>query len=119
MENILNKLMDNPIVVGLMALALTMYGPRLAPKLPQFIRDAFNNSGFRMLILILVVFVGLRDIRLSLVIAVLFVVILNIVGTQDIKENFKYLKAEYFSNNNLFDRSNIEYFNCQDEEESE
>jgi len=111
MDNVLDRLMDNPIVIGLMALALTMYGPRLAPALPPVIADAFNNSGFRLLVLILVVFVGMRNIRLALVIGILFLVILNSIGAKELKENFRYQQAEYYSNYNLFNNSNVEHFN--------
>ena len=75
-ENTLNKLMDNPLVVGIIAIALTMYSPRLSPKLPNPIRSAFNSSMFRFLVMVLVIFIGFRDIRLSLVVAILFMVLI-------------------------------------------
>lgn len=107
-ENTLNKLMDNPLVVGVIAIALTMYGPRLSPKLPDPIRNAFNSSFFRFLVMVLVIFVGYRDIRVSLVVAILFMVLMSITNQQNIKEDFEQQINEYYANYNLF--SSVEHF---------
>jgi hypothetical protein len=101
-NNTLQTIMDNPIVIGLISIALTVYGPRLSPKLPDFIRNAFNNSFFRLIVLVLVIFIGSRNIRLSLVLAILFMVLMSITNSQNIKEDFEQQLNEYYSNYNLF-----------------
>lgn len=110
LQNTLNKLMDNPIVVGILAIGVTVYGPRLSPKLPDFIRDAFNSGFFRFLIILLVIFVGFRSIRLAIVVAVLFLMIMSIANQQSIKEDFNNQVREYYANYNLFKMGNIEHF---------
>jgi len=101
---------DNPIVLGLIAIVITMYGPRLSPKLPDFVRDAFNNSVFRFIIMVLVIFCGLKDIKLALIISILFVAIMSIVNTQNIKEDYHNQVQEYYANYNLFGRNQTEHF---------
>ena len=107
-ENSLTKIMDNPLVVGVLAIVLAMYGPRLSPQLPLFIRNAFNNSVFRFLVMLLVIFVSLRDIRLSFVVAILFMILMSSVMNQNIKEDFEQQLNEYYSNYNLY--NSVEHF---------
>jgi hypothetical protein len=101
-NNTLQTIMDNPLVIGLISIALTIYGPRLSPKLPDFIRNAFNNSFFRLIVLVLVIFIGSRSIRLSFVLAILFMVLMSITNNQNIKEDFEQQLNEYYANYNLF-----------------
>jgi len=100
--NLLNTLMDNPLVIGLIAIAVTVYGPRLSPKLPAFITNAFNSSLFRFGVLLLIVFIGNRDIRVSMVLAILFMILLSVVNHQNLKEDFEQQINEYYVNYNLF-----------------
>jgi hypothetical protein len=105
-----NNFFDNPIVLGVVAIFITMYGPRLSPKLPDFVRDAFNNSVFRFIIMVLVIFSGLKDIKLALIISILFVGIMSIVNTQNIKEDYHNQVQEYYANYNLFGSNQTEHF---------
>lgn len=106
----LKSFLDNPIVLGIVAIFITMYGPRLSPKLPDFVKDAFNNSVFRFIIMVLVIFSGLKDIRLALIISILFIGIMSIVNTQNIKEDYHNQVQEYYANYNLFDKKSTEHF---------
>ena len=106
----LKSFLDNPIVLGIVAIFITMYGPRLSPKLPDFVKDAFNNSVFRFIIMVLVIFSGLKDIRLALIISILFIGIMSIVNTQNIKEDYHNQVQEYYANYNLFNSKSTEHF---------
>lgn len=100
--NSLNNLMENPLIIGLISIAVTIYGPRLSPKLPVFISNAFNSPLFRFIVLTLIVFVGSRDVRVSMVLAILFMILLSVVNHQNIKEDFEHQINEYYVNYNLF-----------------
>ena len=100
--NSLNNLMENPLIIGLISIAVTIYGPRLSPKLPSFISNAFNSPLFRFIVLTLIIFVGSRDVRVSMVLAILFMILLSIVNHQNIKEDFEKQINEYYVNYNLF-----------------
>ena len=110
-ENTLNKIMDNPLVVGVLAIALAVYGPRLSPKLPSPIRNAFNSSVFRFGIMLLVIFISTRDIRLSLVVSILFMILMSVTMNHNIKEDFEQQINEYYANYNLF--GSTEHFDGQ------
>jgi len=100
----MNKILDSPIVIGLMAVALTIYGPRLSPRLPDSVRNAFNNSYFRFFVILLIIFIGTRDIRLSFVVAILFVTMMSIANVQNMREDFDNAVVEYFAMNGMTDK---------------
>ena len=84
------------------AFILAIYGPRLSPQLPVFIRNAFNNSIFRFLLLTIIVFIGSRSIRVSMVCAIVFMVLFSITNKHNIQEDYKNQVQEYNANYNLF-----------------
>merc|ERR1712178_277508 len=61
------ELFKNPILYGVIAIFLTMYGPRLQPKLPESIRNLFNNNYFRFLVIVLIAFLSSKNLQLSLI----------------------------------------------------
>jgi len=81
---------------AILVLFLTMYGPRLAPALPSQIKQLFDSQAFRALVMFLVIYLANRDLGLtmSLTIVIIFMVVMNILGTSSIMENFS---AENFT----------------------
>ena len=47
-------LVQNSYLFALLTLFLTMYGPRLQPKLPSTLRNLFDNVAFRLIVLFLI-----------------------------------------------------------------
>jgi len=82
MNSIFNPetLLQNGYFIALLSIFLAMYGPRLHPKLPNSLRNLFNNSLFKILIMFLVVYLSNRNLRLSLTIAIIFVVTMSMVN---------------------------------------
>jgi len=64
---------------GVLSLFMALYGPRLQPKLPAVIRNLFNNSLFRGVVLFLVVYLAGKNMALSLTITVIFLVVMGIL----------------------------------------
>lgn len=64
---------------GVLSLFLALYGPRLQPKLPAVIRNLFNNSLFRGVVLFLVVYLAGKDMAASLTIAIIFLVVMGML----------------------------------------
>jgi hypothetical protein len=106
----LKILLDNPVIMGLVAISLTMYGPRLSPKLPDSVRKLFDQGFFRFMVIVLIIWVGSHDIRLSLTIAILFMVMMSLVNNQNIKEDFDNQLMQYYHDHNLYDGINNENF---------
>ena len=69
----------NTYLFSVLSIFLAMYGPRLQPKLPGSIRSVFDNNLFRAVVIFLIVFLSSKNINISLVICVIFLVTMNLV----------------------------------------
>jgi hypothetical protein len=83
------ELFENPILYGLIAVFLAVYGPRLHPRLPRNIRNLFNSTWFRTLVILLIVFLSSHDLKLSLLVSLVFLLILMLVDGADVREHFE------------------------------
>lgn len=95
LNNLLNSLVGlsgdiatNVGVASAVTVFLAMYGPRLSPKLPQQIRDLFNMPIFRGVVICMILFLANRNLRLSLLMTVVFLVVMNQVQYMNTMENF-------------------------------
>ena len=86
----LQDLLTSTYFFAVLVLFLTMYGPRLSPRLPNSIRQLFNSQAFRALVMFLVIFSSNRELGLvmSLTIVIVFMVIMNILQTSHLLEKF-------------------------------
>lgn len=66
------ELIENPYVAGGLKLFLVLYAGMIAPKLPNSIAKLFKNSVVKMVVLFLIVYTGIKDPMMSLMIAVGF-----------------------------------------------
>lgn len=89
------KLLSNPIIFCILIVFLSMYGPRLSPKLPDAVRDLFNNNIFRFIVIVLVAYLSNKNLQSAILIAVGFSLLLSIANTQQVEEDFE----EHYRNN--------------------
>lgn len=83
------------IAYGLLAIFLGVYGPRLHPKLPPYIRSLFNHPVFRTVVILIIVYLSSKDLQLTLLITIAFLLVSNVVYAMDAKEGFENkIKAE-------------------------
>jgi hypothetical protein len=88
-EKLLSKnLLENSVIFAILAIFLTMYGPRLHIRLPKTIRSLFSNNIFRAVILFLVVFMANRDINASLMLTIIFLIVMYGVQMSHLLEGF-------------------------------
>ena len=67
-------LLENKYVSGALKIFLILYAATVAPKLPNFLAKALKNPAIKLLVLFLIVYTGVKDPMLSLLIAVGFTV---------------------------------------------
>jgi len=89
-------LIKNTYLASILSIFLAMYGPRLQPKLPEQIRNVFNNDLFRVLIIFLITYIASNNVQLSIIITIVFLVTLNLLHHDYI---LKLLSNEGFSIN--------------------
>ena len=110
----IKKLTSNPMLYGLLSMFLSMYGPRLSPKLPPVIKDMFNNKYFRFCIILLITYLTSKNLQLALIVSIGFCLITSYTNSKDVEETFL---SEIRENYSDFDtiRDINENFNIQEE----
>ena len=68
------KVLDNKYVAGTVRVFLILYAGLIAPKLPTGLAKLFQNAAFKVLVLFLIVYVGMKDATVALLVAVGFTV---------------------------------------------
>ena len=94
----IDELLGNKYLYAGLAIALAMYGPRLQPKLPSGVRNLFNNSIFRFAVIVLIIYLGNKNLQLSLIIAIAFCLTVSLVNSQMAAERFEDMAHENFIN---------------------
>jgi len=75
LESFINKslsFLDNPYAKNIIKMLLVLYAGLAAPRLPSFLASLFNNALFRIVILFLIAYLGLKDTTIALLSAVAF-----------------------------------------------
>ena len=98
----LKMLLEGPYVYGIIIIILTMYGPRLSPKLPKVVRDLFNNSVFRLSVLVLILYLTTTNLQSALIVGLTFTLVTNITNSLDIQEHFIRENLQNFSDFETF-----------------
>ena len=83
------KILNNDYVFALLAIAAFAYGQRAGPKLPQWLIDVFSKDIVRVLFLSLLLVIRFESRpTVALIIAVMFVYILQYIYIEQFQENF-------------------------------
>tara|TARA_B100001964_G_C13895015_1_gene449001 strand:+ start:330 stop:650 length:321 start_codon:yes stop_codon:yes gene_type:complete len=88
-ERQLSILHTSKFASSVMTLLIVLYSGLARPELPKSIRKLFNNAVFRVLVLALVVYRGNKDPQFAIMLAVGFVITMNLISEQELKEKFR------------------------------
>ena len=88
----LNTLFDNKTFSTSMSLLLALYAGAAAPALPNNVIVFFDTVIGKLLITFLIAYLSSKNIQLALMLAVAFVVSLNIINTNKINEGFRIIE---------------------------
>ena len=87
-KDYLDKFFENEYTGTILSVMLVLYGGLAAPKLPSFVRKLFENAIFRVIILALVAYGGNKNPKVAIIIAVAFILSMNMIRENDFVENF-------------------------------
>jgi hypothetical protein len=93
MNFVLKPLVEQQSLFTFLSVFLMLYASLAKPKLPVIVRHLFDNAVFRFLILTLILWRGNKDIKSSLMIAIGFILTMQIVNkqkTEDMIDNIIY-----------------------------
>ena len=83
-----STLNDNKLVSTVLTTFLIVYASSASPRLPKFMLKLFNNKIFKVLILSLIAYSSTRNPKVSILMAVVFSVTLNILDGKKFFESF-------------------------------
>ena len=89
----LDKYLNNPYVTGPLAIFLMLYAGMAKPELPRIITKMFNYTWFRLIIMTLISWTATKDVGISIISAMAFIITFNIINQQDIVEGFTNVAA--------------------------
>jgi len=114
LQSQMDTVLSNPVTYGVLAIFLAMYGPRLHPKLPSPVKDLFGTPLFRFAIIMLIIYMSTKDLSMSLIISIAFLIIMSIANSQDMEEEFMNRYREGYSNfdaiKEFYDDDETEFF---------
>lgn len=95
----MDSIFDNEIVVILAILFITLYAVKIGKvRLPKYVKDLFKNPIFQIIFLsLLFAYKFEKAPYVAIIIGIIFVLTLDYISTDEMKENFVYLEA--FKNN--------------------
>lgn len=84
----MKKPMGNPVVKALIMIFLFTYGWLAMPRLPPFLMNLFEFALFRVFVVFLMAYLATNKAGLSLVVAVSFMVVVNLLAGFGVTETF-------------------------------
>jgi FlaA1/EpsC-like NDP-sugar epimerase len=99
--------LENKYFLAIFSILSGLYAAQIRPTLPNFIMDLFQNPCFRVVVLFLVVLRSYKDPQFSLIIAISFVIIMNIVNEQLFKDTFANINIQESTNEQLCSDINL------------
>jgi hypothetical protein len=85
----LDKILENQYVTAVLVLVLVLYGSLARPNIPPILQNLFENPIFRVLLLALIVYRGNQNPQLAIVVAVVFMIVMNLITQQKLFESFQ------------------------------
>lgn len=94
-EDFIQPVMNNPYFMAILKITLTLYAVHIAPNPPDFMKDLFKNTYFKMLALTFILYISQMDFQLSIILAVAFVVSMNVLAGRGALESFANYSDKY------------------------
>jgi len=83
----LNSQLQNPYISGTLNILLILYSSLAAPELPDFMKTFFKSTIGKIIIISLIAFTANKNINISLLVAIAFVITLNFINTEEHANN--------------------------------
>lgn len=112
----LGYILSNPYVMAITKITLTLYAAQIAPKAPDFLQKAFENTFVKIFLIFLILYLSDKDFQLSILIAVIYVLLMNSLSGKRLLESFADYSPEYKTDGKfkLIEPRTMIYLGCQD-----
>lgn len=100
-ETQINTVLGNPYIMAVLKLSLALYAAQMAPRLPSVASDLLKNTFVKMFALFLIIYLSQRDFQLAVIIAVVYVLGMNLMSGRNMLESFSDYSAQYNASGDL------------------
>lgn len=94
-ESYIQPVLQNPYAMAVIKIIIVMYAAQMAPRPPVMVTNLFKNTFFKLFALFVIVYLSERDFQLAVILAVVFVIGLNLLSGRGILESFGNYSSEY------------------------
>ena len=84
----LNTLLQNPYLMAVLKVGLILYASRIAPKMPSYVQNTFENTFVKIIAIALLAYVSEVDFQLAILLAIVLVLGTNLLGGRGIFESY-------------------------------
>lgn len=115
LDSMFSTIMTNPYLMTLLKISLALYASQIAPTLPSSVSSYFDNTFFKIAALILIGYISSKDLQLSIILSVIFVLGINLLSGRHILESFSTYNKEFkkYGNQTLIEPESYIHPGCK------
>lgn len=111
----LSNILANPYIMAVLKISIVLYGAQIAPRAPTYLEDLFKNTFFKIALIFIIIYISEKDIQLAIVLAVVYVLGMNVLSGRGVFESFSNYSSDYKSSGvKLLEPKTVIYPGCQD-----
>jgi hypothetical protein len=84
----LNNVLENPYIMAIVKITLILYAARIAPRLPSFVQDSFQNTFVKIIAIALLAYISEIDFQLAILLAIALVLGSNLLSGRGVFESY-------------------------------
>lgn len=84
----LNVVLQNPYIMAILKVGLVLYASRIAPRLPNYVQDSFQNTIVKIVLIALLAYISELDFQLAILLAIVLVLGANLLSGRGVFESY-------------------------------
>lgn len=114
-ESGLSTVLANPYAMAVIKITLALYASQIAPKPPAYLQAVFQNVVFKIFAVFLIIYLADKDFQLAILIAVIYVIGMNLLSGRGVFESFADYSDKYkaYGDFKLLEPKSVIYPGCE------
>lgn len=109
-ETQLQKVLRNPFAMAILKIALVLYASQIAPRVSPNVSSIFQFTIVKILSIALIAYIAEIDFQLSIILAVIFVLSINLLSGRGPFESYKDTELNGYSNELAYEKPIVEQY---------
>lgn len=112
----IDSALKNPYLMTVLKVSLALYAAQYAPNPPKVLVDLFQNTFVKIGLIALLIYLEQKDIQLAIIVAIIFVLIMNVAAGRGVLESYTNFKPEFekYGHQTYLDPYNAIHPSCMD-----